>query len=96
MTRYGVMDHGGAARSAPLSVWSGPFMSTREADGRAVIGARQITLTVYSGDKVIVRLPDGATFPRTPENFEAIDAAISKALNEYEKARGSVQLEVAP
>lgn len=93
MTMYGVaVSERDSGRGFYLSVWSGSFMSTWEAQGYPRDGAKRITLTTYNDDKVVVHLPEGVTFPRTDKNYEAIDAAIDGALNEYERARGSVQM----
>lgn len=93
MTRYGVsVQPRDSGRGLWMSVWSGAFMSTWEAQGYPRDGAKRITLTTYNDDKVIVHLPEGVTFPRTAKNYEVIDAAIGDALNEYERARGSIQM----
>lgn len=95
MTLYGIAtdyDYGASHGREYINIWSGGFMGTWEGQAYPTRGAKQITITTYNQDKVIVKLPDGVTFPRTAENYEAIDAAINEALDEYERARGSVQL----
>lgn len=94
-TRYGYhedYEYNATHKRIYFTLWSGSFMSVWEADGFATPGAKQVTLTTYNGDKVVVKLPDGVTFPRATENYEAIDAAINAALNKYEERRRSVQM----
>lgn len=96
MTHYGYTEdyeYNATHKRIYFTIWSGPFMSTWEADGYATPGAKQVTLNTYAQtEKVVVKLPDGVTFPRTGKNYEAIDAAISAALNEWEQKRGSIQI----
>ncbi|QQO39267.1 hypothetical protein SEA_RUDY_85 [Microbacterium phage Rudy] len=93
MTLYGIIERArDSGRGRYIQAWSGSFMSTWEADGFPRDGAKRVTLTTYNNDKVIVRLPEGTTFPRTIDNFPEIDAAINAALNEYEQKRGSIQI----
>lgn len=96
MTRYGYTEdyeYNATHKRIYFTIWSGPFMSTWEADGYATPGAKQVTLNTYAQtNKVVVKLPDGVTFPRTDKNYEAIDAAINAALNEWEQKRGSIQI----
>ncbi|QNJ55584.1 hypothetical protein SEA_PHINKY_93 [Microbacterium phage Phinky] len=96
MTRYGYTEdyeYNATHKRIYFTIWSGSFMSVWEADGYATPGAKQVTLNTYAQtNKVVVKLPDGVTFPRTDENYEAIDAAISAALNEWERKRGSIQM----
>ena len=87
---FGIREEESAGETTPITVWSGPFYETFEASGRAVNGARRITLTTYNGDKVVVRLPDGVTLPRTDDNFQAIDRSISWALQDHYDERGTV------
>ncbi|QNL30055.1 hypothetical protein SEA_CASEND_88 [Microbacterium phage Casend] len=90
MTLYGIIEQArDSGRGRYIQAWSGSFMSTWEADGFPRDGAKQMTLTTYNQDKVIVHLPAGTTFPRTIDNFPEIDAAINAALNEYEQKRGA-------
>ena len=84
--QYGITEYLSlTGRTTPINVWSGAFMSDFEAGGVARNGARSITLTTHAGDRVTVRLPDGITFPRTDENYQAIDQAISEALRTHER-----------
>lgn len=95
MTRYGVTtdyEYNATRKLQSLTIWSGTFYDTWEAQGYARPGAGRLTLSTYNEDKVVVTLPDGVTFPRTAENYEAIDEAIGAALNAYEQERGSVQM----
>lgn len=93
MTLYGIIERErDSGRGRYIQAWSGAWYSTWEADGFPRDGAKRVTLTTYNNDKVIVHLPDGVTFPRTAENYEAVDAAINAALNEYEQKRGSIQI----
>lgn len=75
-----------------ITVWSGSFMSTFEAEGYANHGAKTYSLTTYNGDAVPARLPEGVTAPRTNENFHQIDAAISDALSRHYAQIGAVTL----
>lgn len=84
------------AYTTSLTVWEGGMFSTWTATAERVRnGARTFTLHTYAGDephnRVRVRLPEGITMPRTDQNYEQIDAAISDALNAWEKARDSIQ-----
>lgn len=89
---FGIREEESAGKTVPITVWSGPFLSTFEASGRAVNGARRITLTTYSGDKVVAALPDSVTFPRTDDNFQTIDRCISDALAAHYADRGAVTI----
>lgn len=73
-----------------ITVWSGSFMSTFEAEGYANNGAKTYSLTTYNGDAVPARLPEGVTAPRTAENHLAIDRAISDALTAHYAQIGAV------
>lgn len=68
-----------------VAVWSGAFMSTFEGQGLGRPGAKQITISLEWRDKVVVKLPEGVTFPRTDENYTEIDDAINAAINEHLK-----------
>lgn len=81
--RYGITEFTRTACTVPIAVWSGSFYNVFEADGTARDGARSITLHTYNGDKVRATLPDGVTFPRTPENYSAIDEALTGALEAF-------------
>lgn len=73
-----------------ITVWSGAFFATFEADGTARDGATFYTLFTYNGDRLRVKLPDGVTAPRTDENYRAIDDAIASRLAEHYRERGCV------
>lgn len=85
MTNYAVATNydESTAKRERITVWSGVFASDFEADGYANHGARTYSLTTYAGDKVAARLPEGITAPRTGDNFQQIDQAISDALNAH-------------
>lgn len=70
-------------RTQAISVWSGPFCDTYAAGGRIRKGARAATLTTYNGDKVRVIFPDGISGFRDTDTYQAIDDAISEALNAH-------------
>lgn len=90
MTHYGVAtDYDWTGKRDRLIVWSGPFMSTFEAEGLSLPKGDGYMLTTYNdGDKVRVSCP----CPRDESNFREVDAAINAALNEYEAKRGSVRV----
>lgn len=71
-----------------LQVWSGPFMSNWEAEGVSLPKGDGYMLRTYNGDKVRATCPT----PRNDDNYQEIDAAISKALNAYFAARGAFSL----
>lgn len=83
MRNYGVADDTLTEHTQLIDVYSGAYMSDHEASGRVRTGAKQFTLTVTSGEKVIVRLPAGITGPRTEHNFADFDKAVNAALNDY-------------
>lgn len=87
---YGVMtDYEWTGKRARLTVWSGSFMSTFEAEGIELPKGDGYMLTTYNdGDKVRVTCPT----PRNESNYQEVDLAINKAMKKYEKNRGSVQL----
>ena len=87
---FGICEEESAGKMTPITVWPGPFYETFEASGRAVNGARRITLTTHNGDKVVVRLSDGLTFPRTDNNYRTIDRCISWALQDHHDELGCV------
>jgi len=62
-----------------LDVWSGAWFSAWEATALELPKHDGYMLTTYSGDKLRVTCPA----PRTAENYESVDAAISAALNAY-------------
>lgn len=89
-TRYGVMtdyDHSAEHKRQRLTVWSGPFMSTFEGEAYS-LPAGGFMVTTYNADKIRVTCPS----PRDESNFEAVDAAISDALNAHHATRGAATL----
>ena len=88
--RHGLIEH----KRDRLEIWSGPFYHTREADIFTRDGAKSATGYDYSGEKFRVTLPEGVTFPRTDENYEQIDAAISAAYEAHNARLGRIRMEV--
>lgn len=89
MTHFGVMkdyDYSATHKRERLTVWSPPFASVYEAEGLSLPNGDGYMLTTYNGDKVRVTCPT----PRDEANYQAIDAAISAALNEHFAAKGVV------
>lgn len=68
-----------------ITVWSGSFASTFEADGFSLPSGKGYTLTTYNDDKVRVTCPS----PRTDENYRDVDAAVSAALTAHYDAIGA-------
>lgn len=66
-----------------VTVWSGVFMSNFEGQGYATHGVSTMTVVLEYDGPVAVTLPEGVTFPRTDENYTAIDSAINEALNAH-------------
>lgn len=64
-----------------IQVWSGEWFSDPEAYGYAYKGDDRIHLTLECGQVITIKLPNGITFPRTDDNFDEIDMAISDAMN---------------
>lgn len=75
-----------------ITVWSGSFMSTFEAEGYANNGAKTYSLTTYNGDAIPAKLPNGVTAPRTSENYREIDQAIADALSTHYKKIGATSV----
>ncbi len=73
---YGIREDDYTGKTTVITVWSGQFLGTYEAKGRAQNGARQITLTTYNEDKVVV--------------FRRIDAVISGYLQAHYTYRGRI------
>lgn len=73
-----------------IIVWSGPFASGWEARGSAANGASHYEMTDYSGKRFRAKLPEGVTAPRTEENFQQIDAAISAAYDAHNARQGRI------
>lgn len=88
MQMFGVVGERLTELTEQISVWSGAFYDTFEAGGNLRQNARQITLTTYNGDKVVVTFGAGIVGPRTNNNYLAIDGAISAALINHYNARG--------
>lgn len=79
---YGVStdyDYNASHKRDRITVWSPPFASTYEAEGYSLPGGDGYMLTTYNGDKVRVTCPT----PRTDETYEAVDKAVSDALNAH-------------
>ena len=89
-TLYGVAtDYEWTGKRDRLTVWSGSFMGTFEAEGIELPKSDGYMLTTYNdGGKVRVSCPA----PRDDRNFREVDDAINAALNEYERKRGSIKL----
>ena len=81
MTRYGIHPHDRTPHTEPFTVWSGAFMSELEGYGTFRDGAKSVIVHVDYLEPVRVTFPEGVTLPRTDDNYEAVDAAISDALN---------------
>ena len=93
--RYGVMtdyEYNSEHKRERITVWSGPFMSTFEAEGYSLPGRNGYMLTTYNGDKVRV-----ACAMRNGQTYEAVDKAISEALAvEYAKISATTVLGNSP
>ena len=79
--RYGVMtdyDYNSEHKRERISVWSGQFMGTWEAEGYSLPKRDGYMLTTYNGDKVRV-----ACAMRDDSTYQEVDAAISTALTEH-------------
>ena len=68
-----------------ITVWSGPFYHTFEAEGLSLPKNAGYMLTTYNGGKVRVACPA----PRDDENYQEVDAAISVALAEHYQKIGA-------
>ena len=88
MQMFGVVGERITELTEQISVWSGAFYDTFEAGGNLRQNARQMTITTYNGDKVVVTFGAGIVGPRTNNNYLAIDGAISAALIDHYNARG--------
>ena len=88
MQMFGVVGERLTELTEQISVWSGAFYDTFEAGGNLRQNARQMTITTYNGDKVVVTFGAGIVGPRTNNNYLAIDGAISAALNDHYNAKG--------
>lgn len=62
-----------------LTVWSGPFFSVYEAAGVSLPRGDGYVLTTYNGERVRVTCPT----PRTDDNYQEIDRAVSDALRTH-------------
>ena len=79
--QYGVMtdyEYNSEHKRERISVWSGQFMGTWEADGYSLPGRKGYMLTTYNGDKVRVTCP-----MRDDYTYQEVDAAISSALEAH-------------
>jgi hypothetical protein len=79
---FGVMedyDYNQTHKRERLTVWSGPFASVLEAAALSLPKGNGYMLTTYHGEKIRVECPT----PRTDENYQEIDKAISDALNKH-------------
>ena len=90
MQMFGVVGERLTELTEQISVWSVAFYDTFEAGGNLRQNARQITLTTYNGDKVVVTFGAGIVGPRTNNNYLAIDGAISAALDSALHSRETV------
>ena len=85
--QYGVMtdyEYNSEHKRERISVWSGQFMGTWEADGYSLPGRNGYMLTTYNGDKVRVTCP-----MRDESTYQEVDAAISFALNAHYAKSGA-------
>ena len=89
-TLYGVStDYEWTGKRDRITVWSGGFMGTFEAEGMSLPNGDGYLLTTYNdGYKVRVTCP----VPRDETNFLEVDSAINEAMNAYERKRGSLKL----
>jgi len=86
---FGVRDEETSTpKTGHITVWEGDWFGSFTAEAKPRHGVKSATFTDYNGDKVRVILPDGVTFPRTGDNFRAIDAAISAAFDAHYAAKG--------
>jgi hypothetical protein len=95
MTVYGVTtdyEYSATHKRHRLMVWSPPWFSVFEAEGYSLPNGKGYMLTTYNGDKVRVSCPA----PRNSNNYEAVDAAISDALNAHHAAIGTFQMQTYP
>ena len=90
MQMFGVVGERFTELTEQISVWSGAFYDTFEAGGNLRQNARQMTITTYNGDKVVVTFGAGIVGPRTNNNYLAIDGAISAALDSALHSRETV------
>ena len=90
MQMFGVIGERITELTEQISVWSGAFYDTFEAGGNLRQNARQMTITTYNGDKVVVTFGAGIVGPRTNSNYLAIDGAISAALDSALHSRETV------
>lgn len=92
MQMFGVFVERLTELTEQISVWSGAFYDTFEAEGKLRRNARRITLTTYNGDKVVVTFGAGITGPRTDYNYMEIDRQISATLEAHYKQIGATSL----
>ena len=87
MTRFGVMtdyEYSAEHKRNRITVWSGAFMGTFEAEGYSLPKGDGYMLTTYNGDKVRV-----SCAMRNNSTYPDVDAAISRALAEHYAAIGA-------
>lgn len=80
-------DYNATHKRTRITVWSGPWSSTWEADGFSLPKGDGYMLTTYNGDKVRVSCP-----LRGDDNYREVDAAISEALAAHYAAIGTFQV----
>lgn len=94
MTHYGISvdsEYNATHKRERISVWSGQFMGTWEAEGYSLPKRNGYMLTTYNGDKVRVECP-----LRTADNYREVDVAISAALHEHFALRGCITVGNSP
>lgn len=82
MTNYGVMtdyEYNATHKRDRLTIWSAPFMSTREGEAYSLPKGDGYMITLEYGAKLRVACPT----PRNDTNYVEIDAAINVAMNDY-------------
>ena len=93
--QYGVMtdyEYNSEHKRERITVWSGTFMDSWEAEGYSLPGRNGYMLTTYNGDKVRVACP-----MRDDSTYQEVDAAISSALEaHYAKIGATTVLSNSP
>lgn len=80
---YGVAEtENSTAKSQEILIWTGAFMSEYVGYGRIRRGAKSVTITTTSGERIRVVFPEGVTSLRTDTNYRQIDQAINATLAE--------------
>ena len=88
--QYGVMtdyEYNSEHKRERISVWSGQFMGTWEAEGYSLPKRDGYMLTTYNGDKVRVACP-----MRDNSTYQEVDTAISSALEAHYAEIGATKL----